>query len=107
VQLFFRGSTIFFDSTCLDNAGNAVTPTTATLYVWYTNLSGVRTKATIAMNIAGNALSAAWDSSVALGSSGSGAETGRVRWSIHAEGASKITTDGEFVIWANDANTVV
>jgi carbon monoxide dehydrogenase subunit G len=105
-QLEFRGSTIFFDATCLDKVGAPVTPTTATLYVSYTALSGVRTKATITMTITGNALSASWDSSAALGSSSTGADTGRVRWSIHAEAVGKITEDGEFTIWANEANTV-
>jgi hypothetical protein len=108
-QPYFRGSILFFNAVCSDKNGNSVTPNSATLYVSYTNLAGVRTKDTVAMTVAGSAVSGQWDSSVAQGAVNAalGVNAGFVEWSIHTTGTDKITKDGNFTLYANSANTVL
>lgn len=106
-QLYIRGSIIHFSAVCTDAAGAATTPDSANLYIEYTDLSGGRVKATIAMSVASSTVTAQWDSSVAQGASGTaGLAPGFIEWSIHTTGSDKITTDGSFTLWANTANTV-
>lgn len=106
-QRFIRGSLLHFSATCADATGAAITPDSATLYVEYTNLLGVRVKATVVMTVAGSTVTATWDSSVSQGASGTaGMAAGFIEWSIHTTGSDKITDEGSFTLWANTANTV-
>lgn len=106
-QRYIRGSILHFTSTCADAAGAAITPDSATLYVEYTDLSGGRVKATVAMTVAGSTVTAQWDSSVSQGASGTaGMSPGLIEWSVYTTGSDKITDEGSFTLWANTANTV-
>lgn len=96
-SILIRGSTIFFSATCLDQNSAPVTPSAANLYLTYTALStGMRAKVTIAMAVAGNVVSATWDSSAAV--------DGLVHWSIKATGSNNIVQDGQISLTANEAN---
>jgi hypothetical protein len=97
MTVLVRGSTLSFSATCLDPTGAPVTPNSANLYISYIRLTdGVRTKATVTMTVAGNVVSAVWDSSVA--------KDGSVHYSIRALGTNNIVQDGEITLTANEAN---
>lgn len=94
---FVRGSTIFFDAACLDADATPITPTDATLYLVYLAADDAeRTTESVPMTVAGNIVSAEWDSAIA--------KEGTVRYSIKATGLNKIVQDGEFTLTANEAN---
>jgi len=90
---FVRGSAITFRATCKNALGASITPDQATLSISYV-LNGVRVVDTIPMQIDGDTVSAAWDSSVA-------SDTMPVIWHIRAAGCAK---DGSFVLSASAAN---
>lgn len=94
---FVRGSTIFFSAVLLDATGAPATPSGANLYLVYPASAGApKTRQTVVMTLAGNVVSAQWDSSVAA--------DGIVRWSIKAAGSNAIVQDGELTLTANEAN---
>lgn len=99
MDIFVRGSTLYFSAPCKGPDGNPVTPDSANLYLAYSPVSGSgRSKTTVAMAITDNVVSAEWDSSVAAPAA--------VRWSVKAQaGSEKIVMDGELTLTANEANT--
>lgn len=94
---FVRGSTVTFNATCTNSAGDAVEPDSANLYLRFMPAAaGPRTAVTIPMTVADNVVTASWDSSIAA------ADT--IHWSIRTTGQDKIAQDGEISLTANEAN---
>lgn len=92
-----RGSTVFFNAVFVDPAGAPATPSSANLYLVFSNVEGVRQKIMVPMTLAGNVASATWDSSVA--------SRCEVFYSIKGVGSNAIVQDGNLTLTANDANT--
>jgi hypothetical protein len=96
---FVRGSTLFFSAPCLDASGAPVTPDSANLYLVYVSTAGSPVKETLPMSIAGNVVSAEWESAGA-------SAIFKLYWSIRAVGSDTIVKDGEISLTANPANPI-
>jgi hypothetical protein len=93
---YIRGSMLFFDATFVDKNGDPATPSSATLYLAYTDLTGTRVKTTVTMTLAGNVASCQWDSAIAADCT--------VQWSIKGVGSNAIVQDGSLILTANETN---
>lgn len=93
---FVRGSKLFFTATFVDKDGNPATPSSATLYLAYTDLNRTRQKTNLTMTLAGNVGTVSWDSSVAADC--------LVVWSVKGVGSNAIVQDGSLTLTANEAN---
>lgn len=91
-----RGASVYFDVVFKDEAGNAVNPSAAKLRIVY---KVQRTLTTAEINLTdatGGHWIAAWDSSPA--------DAGKVSWWAQSGDPPKSATQGEFMLWTNEAN---
>lgn len=95
VDVYIRGETVEIEATFTDKDGDALTPSSVTVYFAYED-AGVDTTATVSLTLSSGVWTGSWDTSPA--------DPGTIYWHLRTEGSTKAAEQGHFTLKANEAN---
>lgn len=91
-----RKSDVTINATFEDPTGAGLTPTSASVNIWYPGLDGTRQIVTLPMTLSDGVWSVTWATSAA--------SAGLVEWAAWSEGPLRGAAQGSFNLIANKAN---